>query len=619
MGPASFPLRLRSGAHHLLDRARPDGPRRLTPREARVGAAAAAGYLAVAGLLLLVPSSRALHLGVAAILVVAYAVASRIRLHVGAGYARPTQLVLLPMLFDLPAPAVPALAAAGLVLAALADAARGTADRDRVTADLVQGWHVVAAGLVVLWAGEPAAGTGAIPLVLVILVAQCGVDAAVLAARARVGGPAAPRLHAGVIGLIFVIELLLAPVGLLAAAAGPREPVALLAILALLVLLGAAAIERRGRIDEAAARLDALREERTRLERALRRVGDAFASGLDRDALVELALQTALEALRADRAIAILPGGRTGCGAPADPAASRALVGAVAAARRTHRTSTCEAAGHVAMAHPLERHGVLCVARTAPAFGEEEQELFGHLCRQAVVAIENVELHDRLRRQATEDELTGLANHRRFQEVLTDEVARAGRTGQPLALVMLDIDDFKAINDTHGHQRGDAVLQAVGAAVRGVCRSTDEPARYGGEELAVVLPATDLEGAYVLAEELRSAVARLHVLPDGAGPVTVSAGVATLEPGAVGPGDLIAAADGALYDAKRSGKNRTVRARRAAGVRRPPSRAASTRRAAAHDPAAGPFRGLPPRAEVEADVEPAAGTREPDPLRSGRL
>jgi diguanylate cyclase (GGDEF)-like protein len=265
------------------------------------------------------------------------------------------------------------------------------------------------------------------------------------------------------------------------------------------------------------------------------------------------------------------------------------------------------------------------VSRPGAAFTADEQKLFGHLCRQAVVAIENAELHDRLRRQATEDDLTGLANHRRFQELLADEVARTGRTGQPLSLVMLDVDNFKAINDVHGHQRGDAVLQAVGAAVRGVCRSTDEPARYGGEELAVVLPATDLEGAYVLAEELRSAVARLQVLPAGAGPVTVSVGVAALAPGD-GPGDLIAAADAALYDAKRAGKDRTVRAQRAprapearrAVPRRPSGRRAPAQGAA--DP--GPFRGLPGlREPLEGDAPlPAdAGRVAADRLDAGPL
>ena len=124
-----------------------------------------------------------------------------------------------------------------------------------------------------------------------------------------------------------------------------------------------------------------------------------------------------------------------------------------------------------------------------------------------------VELHEQLRRQATVDELTGLANHRRFQEVLSREALRTRRSGRPLALALLDIDDFKQVNDTHGHQQGDEVLAAVASVVRDHSRDIDEPARYGGEELAVVLPQTDLEGAAQLAERMREAVERLRLPP----------------------------------------------------------------------------------------------------------
>jgi len=605
---------LRTRLHSLLERSRPHRPRRLTSREARVEAVAAAGYVAVAaGMALGLESTRTLPVGTALMLVVAYALASRIRLYVGAGYAVPTQLVLVPMLLGLPAPTVPAVAGAGFVLVGLIDVGLRRARPERAVAGLAHAWHVIGGTLVVLWAGEPEAGLAALPVVVAALAAQRAVGLVGVTARQWLGRGIPPSMQAGVLAVVLLIDLALTPVGVLAAAAGLREPVALMAIVALLALLAAAAAERRARIEEAVARLDALQEERSRLERALRRVADAFAAKLDRAALVDLTLQTALEALQADRAIAVLPGGRTGCGAPADPDASRALVGAVAAARRRGRTSTHAAGGHVAMAHPLDGgHGVLCVSRRAPAFSAEEQDLFGHLCRQAVVAIENVELHDLLRRQATEDELTGLANHRRFQEILAGEEARARRTGRPLSLVMLDIDDFKAVNDTFGHQEGDAVLRAVGRTLRDICRRTDEPARYGGEELAVVLPDTDGEGAYVLAEELRSAVARLHLLPDGPGhPLTVSLGVATLDPGAGGPHELIAAADAALYHAKRSGKNRTVRALAAAPA--PARDAGDADGGEAGSP--GPFRGLPGwadvRAEPSAHERPGAGADEP--------
>ena len=161
------------------------------------------------------------------------------------------------------------------------------------------------------------------------------------------------------------------------------------------------------------------------------------------------------------------------------------------------------------------------------------------------------------------DDLTGLSNRRRFQEALGTEVERARRFGQGLGLMMLDIDDFKVVNDTYGHQQGDMVLREVGRVVRETTREIDEPARYGGEELAVVLPGTDLEGAYQLAERVREGIESLAFdFPGRDEPMrmTASVGVAALPDSADDARGLVAAADEALYVAKRGGKNRTMRA-----------------------------------------------------------
>jgi diguanylate cyclase (GGDEF)-like protein len=144
--------------------------------------------------------------------------------------------------------------------------------------------------------------------------------------------------------------------------------------------------------------------------------------------------------------------------------------------------------------------------------------------------------------------VTGLSNHRRFQEALAHEVTRMQRSNRPTALALIDIDDFKQINDTHGHRHGDSVLQLVADTLTTVCRATDEPARYGGDELAVILAETDLDGATTIGEDIRRAL-------DGSG-VTVSVGVAALEPGHGDADALIEAADVGLYAAKRTGKNR---------------------------------------------------------------
>jgi diguanylate cyclase (GGDEF)-like protein len=161
------------------------------------------------------------------------------------------------------------------------------------------------------------------------------------------------------------------------------------------------------------------------------------------------------------------------------------------------------------------------------------------------------------------DELTGLYNLRHFHDTLDTELERSRRFGTNVGLMMLDIDDFKRINDTYGHQQGDLVLIEVGRVLRNLSRDIDEPARYGGEEMAVVLPQTDVSGAELLAERMRAAIETLTIdRLDGEGPlkVTASFGVASLPHSARDKDSLIAEADAALYRAKRMGKNRVARA-----------------------------------------------------------
>jgi len=415
---------------------------------------------------------------------------------------------------------------------------------------------------VIALAGEPEAGATAWEVVALALLAHSVVDLVTATVREWLGRGIRPTLHAGSLAVVPLIDLCLTPVAILTATAAAARPASVLAVLPLLALLAGLSADRRRRIEEAVSRLDALRAEEARLDRALLRIGDSFASKLDSRALLELALRTAIEACRAERGRATAGEHRVESG-PAGAALDVALAVAEDIARRERRSSTATAAGCFALGHPLPDGTVLTVARVDRPFSDDEQRRFGSLVRQVGVAIENATLHEQLRRQATTDELTGLANHRRFQEVLRDEVTRSARSGQPLALVMLDIDNFKRVNDTHGHQQGDAVLRAVAAAVRGTCRVTDEPARYGGEELAVVLRDTDLTGGCVAAEAIRRAVGALE-LPLENGEtlrVTASLGVSTIAPG----GDahsVIAAADAALYEAKRTGKDRVVRAAR---------------------------------------------------------
>jgi diguanylate cyclase (GGDEF)-like protein len=171
-------------------------------------------------------------------------------------------------------------------------------------------------------------------------------------------------------------------------------------------------------------------------------------------------------------------------------------------------------------------NGVLTVARRSRPFSVDDRELVRSLASQATLALENVELHVQVSRQAVTDELTGLANHGRFQGVLDSEMEQVRRYQYPVGLIMLDIDDFKSINDTYGHQQGDLVLKHVARIVRENSRDADSPARYGGEEMALVLPHTDLEGSHAIAERVRAAIEALRISRlDGQGTLRITASV----------------------------------------------------------------------------------------------
>jgi len=203
--------------------------------------------------------------------------------------------------------------------------------------------------------------------------------------------------------------------------------------------------------------------------------------------------------------------------------------------------------------------GVVSVGRTGKPFTPRDRELVRYLAGQAARSIENVQLHETATTRSITDELTGIPNRRAFNDALASEVERCRRFGGSVGLILLDLDNFKSVNDTHGHQAGDEILRRVGQVLAGSVRHVDLAARYGGEEFGVIVPETDLDGAIELAERLRVALEAEEVmLLDGTRlSVTASFGAA-VKGDLPGGENLVAAADEALYEAKRAGKNRVA-------------------------------------------------------------
>jgi diguanylate cyclase (GGDEF)-like protein len=205
-----------------------------------------------------------------------------------------------------------------------------------------------------------------------------------------------------------------------------------------------------------------------------------------------------------------------------------------------------------------ECEGVIAVQSTrAHAFGPESQRLLEALALQIASALQNAHLYE----LAMVDGLTGLYVRRYFDARIEEEVERSRRYKTTFSMIMMDVDDFKKLNDTYGHLVGDRVLKAISNVIKSQMRGVDTATRYGGEELAVILPRTEMVGAYNLAERIREGIAELRITTDDEPPrvlgVTASLGIAAFPESKAADGtDLVRRADRALYRAKKMGKNR---------------------------------------------------------------
>ena len=346
--------------------------------------------------------------------------------------------------------------------------------------------------------------------------------------------------------------------------------------------------------DELRGYVGALEASRDELRAGLARLGETLTSTHDLDRILAVVLETALatSAAQAGAVLLVDPSGETAALAVGRGLEDRmtgpglrvrlgeGVLGRVAqdgvalhGETADLRPAPHEPSADSVVAVPLRgRDAVLGVLalydpRSDGAGSEDDLTTLRTLAGQAAVAVENVLLHRDVSRMAVTDGLTGLANYRSFTQTIAREMERATRFGRPVGLLLLDIDHFKLVNDTHGHPRGDAVLIELAARVRDQVRDVDTVARYGGEELVVVLPETDLAGAEQAAERIRVAV---RERPFG-GPsqvpldVTVSLGVAVHPLHGATATALLRAADEALYEAKRAGRDRWRSAAHEAG------------------------------------------------------
>ncbi len=225
--------------------------------------------------------------------------------------------------------------------------------------------------------------------------------------------------------------------------------------------------------------------------------------------------------------------------------------------------------------HPFEEMGSLLVmplvggdhvvgtfvlaSKQSGLFTSDRREMLRVIGHQVAVSIQNALMLQRLEEMATTDGLTGLLNHRTFQDRITEMLARAERSQRPVSMVLTDIDHFKSVNDTYGHPVGDQVLRGVSKVLATSVRTIDVVARYGGEEFAIVLEDTDGTGAVLLAERIREEVSKLRFDSDqGPFQVTISLGVATFPEHGTHKQEIIEHSDQALYRAKETGRNQVV-------------------------------------------------------------
>jgi diguanylate cyclase (GGDEF)-like protein len=474
---------------------------RASRRELLVEALAAGSFLLVAiplalPALLLHPVDPLL----VGLLVGLYAlVAGAIRFPIGAGYMVPSYLVLSPMLLLLPPATVPLLVAVALVVASVVRCVAGRVSAEHILFSVPNAWHALGPALVLMLAGSTHGTIATWSVYLAAFVASCVVDFATSTLRESLALAVAPQLQLRVAAVVWLVDACIAPLGLLLAHVARHDHLALLMALPFSALLWILERERSGRIAQAQVRLELVAHERTRLQAAVRRLGDAFAAKLDLNALVTIVLHGSLEAMDADAGqLTLTVGDRSSMIETTGKASHAPILEAVSGAViHSQRPIQIERDGVWALALPVSfasegasGRGALTVTRASREFRDDEQGLLRGLVGRAETAICEILGHEALHEQAVTDPLTSLGNRRKLSTELSVHLAGTATSDpEPFLLLLFDLDGFKGYNDTFGHLAGDALLAHLGGRLSAAVAPHGTAYRLGGDEFCVLLPA----------------------------------------------------------------------------------------------------------------------------------
>jgi diguanylate cyclase (GGDEF)-like protein len=480
--------------------------RRMGRREMVVETIAAVLFFCCAiPLALVAPNEPPMEPLLAMTLVVMYALASRlVKFPIGAGYVVPSYLVLVPMLLLLPPGTVPLLAAGGIALGTLGQVALERVGPERVLFRTPDAWHAIGPAVVLVIAGTSHEPVELAAIYIAAFVSGCLLDLISATTREAAILGVRPQVQARVIAQVWLIDACVAPLGLLIAGAARHDPREVLLILPLIALLLLASRDRSARIERAQRRLELVARERSRLQTAVRRLGDALAAKLDLKALTDIVLRGSIEALDADAGRLTL-GGALGGLQPREleiggtPSVGEALRRAAELANTDGEACQLERAGVWALALPFgfssnrgKASGALVVARKGRAFGDDEEAVVHGLVERARQAAADIVAHQLLREQALTDALTKLGNRRKLAADLERQLPIASDSN-PLVLILFDLDGFKRYNDTFGHLAGDAMLARLGNKLAAATADTGAAYRLGGDEFCVLMPAQSEE------------------------------------------------------------------------------------------------------------------------------